>query len=61
MVREGLDTIDRPGIIFDAAALERRGLDVSRNLSKIQAIGRKADLDDFSLTCVIGDRIVLDI
>ena len=55
MVREGLDTIDRPGIIFDAAALERRGLDVSRNLSKIQAIGRKADLDDFSLTSDLFD------
>jgi hypothetical protein len=26
MVREGLDTVDRPGIIFDAAAIERRGL-----------------------------------
>ena len=55
MVREGLDTVDRPGIIFDAAAVERRGLDVSRNLSRIDNIGRKADLDDFSLTSELFD------
>ena len=55
MVREGLDTVDRPGIIFDAAAVERRGLDVSRNLSRIDNVGRKADLDDFSLTSELFD------
>jgi len=50
MVREGLDTVDRPGIIFDAAAIERRGFATSKNLTNIESIGRKADLDDFSMT-----------
>ena len=55
MVKEGLDTVDRPGIIFDAAAIERRGLDVSRNLAKIENVGRKADLDDLSMTSELFD------
>ena len=53
ILREGLDLPGRPGIIFDEAAIARRGLDTTKNLANIKEVGRKmaeaGDLDDLSI------------
>ena len=53
ILREGLDLPGRPGIIFDEAAIARRGLDTTKNLVNIRQVGQKmmsaGDLDDLSI------------
>jgi hypothetical protein len=54
ILKEGLDLPGRPGLIFDEAAVARRGLDTSKGslmkLSNIKELGRRVDVDDLSLT-----------
>ncbi len=54
ILREGLDLPGRPGIIFDEAAIARKGLDTAKGsltkLANIKELGKRVDIDDLSLT-----------
>ena len=54
ILREGLDLPGRPGLIFDDAAIARKGLDTAKGsltkLANIKELGKRVDIDDLSLT-----------